>query len=245
MNTIKKGFTLVELLVVIAILGMLMGVLFPTISNAMLSSQCTAMQKSGADLVNKINLESLNRSNIGKGTLWPIVNGQTEEAEGDDIATKTFSDADKYFEELFDLQNFGTTQHYPYIEKDLIKNLGGAGVPAWSGGKSLSGNVAWKIATDCDDAGNVPEELPVLVSRNLDTASLPVSGTTETKSSTRVLKADSKFPSPFGDKAIVVITKNGSSRVLKGRDQTLSDIYRRMPAVFAEGTQIKYLAPTK
>lgn len=244
MNTIKKGFTLVELLVVIAILGMLMAALFPAISGAMLRAQGTTMQKSGADLVNQINQRSIERNNNGKGTLWPIVNGQTEETEGDDIATKTFGDADKYFEELFDIKNYGTTQHYPYVDKELLKCLSGAGVPGYKGNKSLAGSVAWKIATDCDDAGNVPEELPALVTRNVDTASFPVSGTTETRGSTRVLSPDSQFPNPFGNKAIVVVNKSGGARVLTGRDQTLSDIYRQQPAVFAEGVQISYLKPT-
>lgn len=243
MKKASSGFTLVELLVVIGILGILMGALFPAISSAMLSANTAAMSMNGRNLFTGIIQANVDREAHGRESVWPKTSASSDGSE--DIASKSFGDADSYFDELFNMLQYGQQDWNPYVNVDL-KFLSGSGVPAYKGGTSLAGCVAWTVAANITD--EMPDVIPVLVTRNLDSSKLIVSDQATVGQNRESLVAQPKFALPFGNKAAVIIHKGGAAGVYKGRYVTLEDIYEKQTIAFATGADqeaLKYLEPTK
>ena len=242
MNKERNGFTLVELLVVIGILGILMSALFPAITSAMLSAQTQALSQHGRNLYIGITQANVDRESHGRESVWPKAKNADASGTGDDIAYKSYSSsADDYFDDLFDMTKYGSTDWSPYVDVD-IKFCSGAGVGAYKGGNTLKGCIAWKIVVDLTD--NMPDVIPVLVSRNISTDSFAKSGTLDTLSQTKQLPVDSTYTQPFGNKASVVVHKGGAVGVFKGRYQSLCDIYDKQTIAFVGESQIDYLKPS-
>ena len=209
----KKGFTLVELLVVIGILGILMGALFPAISAAMLAANTSACSMRCRNLFVGISQANTEREAAGLTSVWPKDNSQKSD-DTDDIAGVVPNTAEEYFEELFDIENYGKEEWSPYVSGVDISVLSGSGVPAFTGGSStLKGdNVAWCVAKGLTD--EMEDIVPALVTRNAAVDSLPTSAgphdMSQDKEVVKMGKANGgASDTPFGNKAFVLIRKGG------------------------------------
>jgi len=241
MKKLEKGFTLVELLVVIGILGILMGALFPAISAAMLSANTSACAMRGRNLFVAITQANTERESAGLPSVWPKSSEQLSD-DKEDIASENFSDSAKYFEKLFNIEQYGKSEWSPYVTVD-IGVLSGAGVTPFSGGTSLDGkNVAWVVLKGVQD--EMEDVIPVLVTRNADSTKLIKEGEfkgTETDEVGIGKTNGGESDSPFGNKAFVLVRKGGASAVIKAKYNKQYLVYNRQGFTLPTGVTYEYL----
>jgi prepilin-type N-terminal cleavage/methylation domain-containing protein len=244
----KKGFTLVELLVVIGILGILMGALFPAISAAMLAANTSACSMRGRNLFVGITQANTEREAAGLTSVWPKDNSQKSD-DTDDIAGIVPNTAEEYFEELFDIENYGKEEWSPYVSGVDISVLSGSGVPAFTGGSStLKGdNVAWCVAKGLTD--EMEDIVPALITRNAAVDSLPTSAgphdMSQDKEVVKMGKANGgASDTPFGNKAFIIIHKGGAAKVVKAKYNKLYLVYNRQSFVIPQSVTFEYIKPT-
>ena len=239
MNKMTKGFTLVELLVVIGILGILMGVLFPTINTAMQNAKTNSCCIQGRKLFTEIVQADISREQKGMASVWPRTS-ETKTDDTDDIAGATYGTATEYFKKLFDIEHYGSEECDPYVGCDMSV-LSGYGVPPFAGQNFQGDNVLWNIAQGIES--DLPEVVPVLVSRNADTSQFALSGQNDMSSQKTRISLGKTFPQPFGNKGCVILFKGGGAKTFLAHDCRLTDIYNANSFTIPDGITMKYLEP--
>ena len=221
----KKGFTLVELLVVIGILGVLMGVLIPTVTTVMLNANLSSMAIQGRKLVQGMVQANVERQGQSLGAVWPRDQDESSQnASSDDIASKGASTTTQYFKDLFDIDHYGTQEWDPTVDGDLLSMLSGFGVPGMSGKALEKNNIAWVIAKNIYD--ETQDFIPILVSRNADFSTLngylnAFDGQNDTK-----LTLGKNYSQPFSNKGFVLVRKSGAAEPIKQKYARLNLIFK-------------------
>lgn len=184
----------------------------------MQSSDETDMAFRARSLYAGIAQANTEREGVGLPSVWPKSNGMLDD-DKEDVAGIKFESATSYFLTLFDRVHKGENAYVDtLIEKYAFEK---------SGKKS-----AWLIAKGVND--KLSDNVPVLVSSNVDASSLIVkAGTYEAKG----LQGTLKFLGNFA----ILVYKNGKVSVIKSGNSGMSNVYQNQDFVIPNG--FSYLAP--
>ena len=223
------------------LLGFTMGALFPMVSSSMLSANLSTMALQGRKLIMGMIQENIVRMG-NRGPVWPrtVVNGESSE----DVASRAYTSATEYFSALFDMARYGSAKWDPCLEGDLISSLWGCGVPAMSGKRLESQNVAWIVAANVTD--ETPDFVPVLISANFNPTLLLRKWDGHTDASVRlpIGPASGAEAFPFGDKGIVIVRKSGAAETIKAKHLTYGNLYGHAFDLTNMDPPLLYLTPT-
>lgn len=182
-----SGFTLIELLVVISIIAILAAVLTPAVTDALTRGKMTGTMSNGRGIYLALFAKSTEDVVFQSGDPFPKSTG----------TTMKFDDSTAYWK-------YVVTSGVMNVDFSFFSAPGVVPKKTVNPADFTDENNAWCITADVSDA--TPDGTPLLFTRNLNVA------TTADADPASKLVADQ---APFGSKGVVVVTKGGSSMVLK------------------------------
>ena len=220
------------------------GAIFPVISSAMLSANGSSMSMQGRKLV--VGIVQANIDRQGKADpVWPRTEVAEDADKMDDVAGRAYDTSTEYFNALFDMQRYGSTEWEPCVDGELLSTLWGCGVPGMTGRRLDSRNIAWTIAANVAD--ETPDFIPVLITANFNPSLLlrKWDGRTNRSETLPIGPESGAAATPFGNKAVVIVRKSGAAEMIKAKDLTYDKLYMGLPFDLTNmNPPLKYLTPT-
>ena len=156
--------------------------------------------------------------------------------------SRAYGSATDYFNALFDMAHYGTSEWAPLVDGKLLGTLGKDAVV----GKAIRAEgLDWCIAANMTD--DTPDFLPVLISANFNPALLPRKWDGRINRFTRlpIGPASGAAKSMLDDKFVVVVCKDGRVRTIKAENLTYFMLFCRMAFdLSGKVPPLVYLTPT-
>ena len=199
----------------------LTGALRATTKKAESDEESFLLAQKGRNLVVAVNAANVEREAAGLSSVWPrSVNSLG--ADKDDISGVLFKNSSDYFRELLDMKNIGKGSWEPYVSNVDCQ----IAIP-----KGAS-RAQWIVARGVTD--EVPDNVPVLVSSNVDPSSLvSASGMHSGNRLDGALR--------FSGEWAVVVRKDGDTSVVTPKRASLSLIYKNQDFILPK--DFGYLEP--
>ena len=220
------------------------GVFFPVMTSAMLSANGNSMSMQGRKLV--VGIVQANIDRQGKADpVWPRTEVAEDADKMDDVTGRAYDTSTEYFNALFNMQRYGSTEWEPCVDGELLSTLWGCGVPGMTGRRLESRNIAWTIAANVAD--ETPDFIPVLITANFNPSLLlrKWDGRTNRSEILPIGPESGAAATPFGNKAVVIVRKSGAAETIKAKDLTYDKLYKGLPFDLTNmNPPLKYLTPT-
>ena len=191
----RSGFSMIELIVVILTIVSLSAVLIPARKNSQCLDNARAIAIRGRDIYVAIVRANTEREPLGLPTVWPADRGEFD-----------FPNSTEYFRYLYDEEHAETETWNPLLSGFDYSKLSGAGVPHCEGKRLTADCNMWTIAKNMRD--DMDDAVPLLITRNIDTASLTSENPLQEFG--KNLRFDNDWKTPFGSRNFVLIRKGGA-----------------------------------
>jgi hypothetical protein len=229
----------------ILVFFVMLALLFPWITNRLITANNRAVGAKGRDIVVAIKGANKSRATQGLPPIWPKTYLPYTNRL-DDISGKIFQTSSDYFYELYDGKNVGSDQQHPYIKGFNYGKLAGGGVPTKSGqGNLVAANNMWIIAANITDEDD--DRIPLLITRNVDAKEIEkvVNQGLKVNEFEKRLAFSKTYLAPFGNKQIVVVYKSGKFRIANSNGRTLGVFFnnKELPPRDPSKQPIVYLMP--
>ena len=242
-KTLSAGFTLIELLVVIAIIGILAGIMFPTITEALENANSTKLTSAGGNIAKGIFQENTQREANNDGEIWPGAEYDIYDETGKkakEVTSTTYTTSSDYFDDLIT---------YSVVSSLQLGFFAGGGVPQPRGDDKLAdGNGKYNVwSCIAVQGGNVSGDPPFIFTRNLKPNKTGLADNKLIDSDERwpaaneVWKTD--FAKPFGTSRCIIVTRGGSASQIRSKDMAPSKFWG--DAKFTSVDKVAALGPTE
>ena len=178
----------------------------------------------------------------GLAPVWPLAKVGKGARPSGEAGSRAYASATDYFNDLFDLAHYGTSEWAPAVDGKLLDALG---KEPFAGQAIRAEGLDWCIAANVTD--ETPDFMPVLVSANFNPSLLlrKWDGKSDRFTHLPIGPASGAAKSMFGDKFVIVVRKDGSVKKVRAENLTYFLLFKRKAFDLSDKKlPLVYLTPT-